>query len=201
MNSKRYKTSFITGGLFHFESVKLAKLYLEQRDWKVVREHVIRENTLQVRTLSSLKRFCSEIISRLKTLCTEELSMLAEGSHHEQIAILWIAICRRYQFVADFAVEVLRERYMLSKNELHYEDFDVFFNRKSEWHPELDNISSKTRGRMRYAIFKMMREAELLVENSISQAKLTPRLVKLLQRVAKVDIAYFPIHESDVKEF
>lgn len=200
MNGSPYRTSFKIGGLFHFESVKLAELYLKQSDWRAVREHVIAENTLQVRTQSSLKRYCSEIISRLKTLGTRELALLAQGDHHEQLALLWIAICRRYHFVADFAVEVLRERYILAKSELHYEDFDIFFNRKAQWHPELDRISSKTRGTMRYIIFKMMREAELLSGNNISPAKFTPRLFEVIQKTSKADIAYFPLHESDAKE-
>jgi len=60
--------SFTTGGLYHRESVKLDAIYLDLRDWTFVRNRVIANNLLQTRTLSSLKRVCREVLSRLATL-------------------------------------------------------------------------------------------------------------------------------------
>ncbi len=122
--------SFTTGCLFHRESVQLAVLFLEFNDWNAVRDKVLSDNLLQARTLNTSKRVCREIISRLKTLDPREINLLVHSSAQEQGYLLWMAVCRRYKFIADFAVEVVRERYISLKTDLHYEDYDAFFNRK-----------------------------------------------------------------------
>lgn len=192
--------SFTAGSLFHRESVELASLYLALGCWNSVRDRVIEENLLQTRTLSTRKRVCREIISRLRTLSPSELELLVEGSHQEQAYILWLAVCRRYRFIADFAIEVLRERYITLKSDLTHENFDFFFNRKSEWHLELDKITPTTRGKLRQVLFKMLREADLLTtNNTIHAAMLSPRLLNLIHQGNGRDIFYLPIVESDVK--
>ncbi|MEI2656553.1 MAG: DUF1819 family protein [Nitrosomonas sp.] len=192
--------SFTTGSLFHRESVMLAALYLDLGDWNSVRDKVITDNVLQTRTLNTLKRVCREIISRLKTLSPSELEFLLETSYQEQAYLLWLAFCRRYRFIADFAVEVLRERYITLKTDLNYEDFDSFFNQKSEWHSELDEIRPATRSKLRQVLFKILREADLLSANNIiSAAMLSQQLIDLISRGNRREILYFPIFESDLK--
>lgn len=192
--------SFTTGGLFHRESVEVAALYLDLGDWDAVRDKVIAENFLQARTLSTLKRICREIISRLGTLGPSELEFLVESSQQEQAYLLWLAVCRRYDFIADFAVEVLRERYITLKSDLTHEDFDSFFNGKSEWHFELDEIAPATRDKLRQVLFRILREADLLTANNIIlAAMLSPRLLCLIQQGGGREILHFPVFESDVK--
>lgn len=200
MTNERYSMSFTTGGLFHPESIKLAALYLELGDWRSVRGRVIAENLLQTRTLSTLKRVCSEVVSRLRTLSQSELEFLVEGSRQEQAYLLWLALCRRYRFIADFAIEVLRERYVTLKTDLTVEDFDSFFNRKSDWHSELDEITPATRGKLRQVLFKILREADLLTDNNmINAAMLSPRLLELIHQGGHGDVLCFPVFESDLK--
>lgn len=198
--SHRYSMSFTTGGLFHRESVNLAALYLDLGDWNSVRDKVVAENLLQTRTLNTLKRVCREVVSRLRTLSQSELEFLVEGSHQEQAYLLWLAVCRRYRFIADFAVEVLRERYITLKADLTHEDFDSFFNRKSEWHLELDEITPATRSKLRQVLFKILRDADLLAANNmINAAMLSPRLLDVIHRGNRRDVSYFPVFESDLK--
>ena len=195
-----YLMSFTTGGLFHRESVQLAALYRDLDDWQAVHDRVIAENILQTRTVSTLKRVYREIASRLKTLNPTELAFLLEGSHQEQAYLLWLAVCRRYSFIADFAVEVLRERYITLKNDVTYDDFDAFFNQKSEWHPELDNISRATRSKLRQVLFRILREADLLsANNTINAALLNPRLLEVILQAGRREVVYFPVFESDLK--
>ncbi|MDY0269924.1 DUF1819 family protein [Trichloromonas sp.] len=200
MSSNRYSMSFTTGGLFHRESVMLAALYLDLGDWDAVRDKVVAENLLQTRTLNSLKRVCREVVSRLRTLAQGELEFLVGASQQEQAHLLWLAVCRRYRFIAEFAVEVLRERYLTLKADLAFEDFDSFFNRKSEWHPELDEITPATRSKLRQVLFKMLREADLLTTNNmIHAAMLSPSLLELFHQGSRREISYFPIFESGLK--
>ena len=192
--------SFTTGTLFHQESEKIAALYIDIGDWNSVRDKVIAENLLQTRTLNTLNRVCREVLSRLKTLSPDELNLLVDGSYQEQAYLLWIAVCRRYKFIADFATEVFRERYITLKTDLMPEDFDSFFNRKSEWHSELENLTPATRTKLRQVLFKMLREANLLSGNNmINAAMFSPRLMNVISRGSYRDFIYFPIFESDLK--
>lgn len=190
--------SFTTGGLFLPESIKLASLQLNLCDWNAVRNKVVSENVLQTRTLSSLKRVCREVATRLGTLTQDELEFLVEGGSQDQAYLLWIAVCRRYSFIADFAAEVLRERYITLKAALSHEDFDAFFNRKSEWHLELDKITPTTRNKLRQVLFKILREADLLTANNkINTVIFSPGLLNLIQRSNESEIRYFPVFESE----
>lgn len=198
MKNNRYCMSFTAGSLFCSESVRLAVVFLELNDWNLVSEKVLFDNLLQARTQSTSKRVCSEIISRLKTLDPREIDLLVHGSVQEQGYLLWVAVCRRYRFIADFAVEIIRERYISLKTDLSYEDFDSFFNRKSEWHPELDELQASTRNKLRQVLFKILREAELLtVNNTINAAMLSPRLLETISRGRRKDLLLFPAFESD----
>jgi hypothetical protein len=200
MNTGNYRMSFTTGGLFHHESVQLAQLFLDLGDWNLVRNKVIAENVLQTRTLSTLKRVCREVVSRLQMLSSIELEFFVEASHQEQAYLLWLAICRQYRFIADFAVEVLQERYISLKADLTYDDFDSFFNRKSEWHLELEKITPATRGKLRQVLFKILREADLITtSNTIHAAMLSPALVQLIHQGDSREILYFPVFESNLK--
>ena len=199
MKNERYSMAFTTGGLFHRGSVKLAVLYLELKEWDSVRNKVFSENLLQSRTLNSLTRVSREIISRLKTLEAGELDLLISGSTQEQKYLLWLAVCRRYSFIADFAKEVIRERYISLKSDLHYEEFDYFFNKKSEWYPELEKITPTTRNKLRQVLFKILREAEILtIDHTINGSMLSKRLLDAISQERRKDVLIFPAFASGI---
>ena len=200
MNTVKYSMSFTAGSIFFQESVKFAELYLEFGNWDETKNYIIHQNILQARTLNTSKRICTEIISRLKKMNKQELEFLLDSSSQDQVYLLWLAICRRYQFIGDFAIEVLRERFISLKTDLNYIDFDSFFNQKSEWHVELENIKSSTRNKLRQVLFKILREADLLTENNlINVATLSPSLIEIICQNDKREILYFPLFESNLQ--
>ena len=134
------------------------------------------------------------------TLAALYLDFLVEGSHQEQAYLLWIAVCRRYRFISDFAVELLRERYISLKTDLTHEDFDAFFNRNSEWHSELDEISPATRSKLRQILFRILRETDLLTANNIiNAAMISQRLLDVISQDSPRNVLCFPVFESDLK--
>jgi hypothetical protein len=100
MKNDRYSMSFTTGSLFYRESVRLAALFVDLNDWNVVRNTVIADNLLQTRTLNTSKRFCREIISRLKTLSGKELELLMVHPKNRRIFYGWL-------FAADTRLSVI----------------------------------------------------------------------------------------------
>lgn len=193
--------SFTTGGIYHQESIKLIELFCKLENWQAVRDKVIAENLLQARTTSSLKRSCLEILMRLKTLKPDEMIFFLNSSYQDQSYILWLAVCRRYSFIAEFAIEMLHERFVTLKIDLNPEDFDVFFNRKAEWYSELDEISKTSRIKMKQVLFKILKEANLLTANNIINAAfLNPQFIKLLMKSNQKELMYFPIYEADIRK-
>lgn len=197
MKSKLYSLSFTTGALMHQESITIAERYAALQDWEQVRKQVIAENLLQTRTQNTLRRFCREVISRLKLLNTIELALLVTGTLQEQRYLLWLAICRRYEFIGDFAREVVHERHLSMTLTLTPSEFDSFFNRKSEWHDELEQIAPATRGKLRQILFKMLREADLLTKaDQINPALLSDRLTAAITQSDRQNLLLFPLLET-----
>ncbi|MTW21826.1 DUF1819 family protein [Allochromatium palmeri] len=198
MESARYRLSFTAGGLLQQESVQLAQLYLDLKDWTAVRDKALSDNILQARTVNTSKRFCREIISRLKMLSSGELDLLVQGSIQEQAQLLWVSLCRRYQFIADFAVEVLHEKHRGLQPDLQHADFDSFFNHKSEWHSELEAIKPSTRNKLRQVLFKILQDADLLSgAYTITPALISPRVDELLKQGNAQDLLLFPVNDPE----
>lgn len=197
MNEKEYSLSFTTGAMLHRESMLITEIYLRLGDWGAVRDAVISENLLQARTQKTLNLTYREVTSRLRMLSDDELEHLMRAAQQEQRYLLWLAICRRYEFIADFAVEVLRENYIHMKSAVTREEFDSFFERKAEWHPELDAVTPSTRGKLRQVLFKMMKEAGLLVDkNTIQPALFGPEMLSLVRQGRPKDLLCFPLFAS-----
>ena len=194
---ERYALSFTSGGLLRREAAVLTPLYLEERDWPQVRELAITRNLLQARTSSSSIRLVRETIQRLSVLTDPELILLVDAAPSEQQTLMWAAACRRYRLIADFAEEVVRERFLLMTPSLTTDDFDRFLVGKTLWHPELDELKPSTRAKLRQSVFRMLQDAGLLTASgSIIPAVMSERVIDTLNLRTPSDIRFFPTTTS-----
>ncbi len=188
-----YLMSFGTGGLYINESVAVARQHVAGRDWALTMIDAQERGAFPVRKASSARRSIREIVNRLKQLTSDELALLVEGERSEQAALLWLAACRAYRFIAEFAVEVLGDRFLSLRTSLTYDDFDAFLSAKEEWSPKLTSLSLSTRAKIRAVLFRLMREAEILSsDNGILGAMLSQRVLALIQVGNVDDLKYFP---------
>ncbi len=202
MATTKYTMSFTTGGLFLHESMTVAGLYLDLGDWTAVRDRVISGNLLQTRTVNTARRIIGEISARLKILTEEEMRILMDGSRQDRQHILWMAVCQRYRFIREFAVEVIREKYLRLDMNLSHEDYDAFFNARAEWDDKLERLAETTRKKLRSVVFKMLREADLLTrDHIINPVMLSPRVAKIVRRNALASPVVFPLSDADLKEW
>jgi len=199
--AKSYPISFTVGGLFYREATKAAELRQGLPNWDAVRELLVSNNLLQARTPSSLRRVVRELVQRLQGLTEAEIQLLVHGLRPEQNQVLWLAVCKQYPFIRQFAVEVVREKYLRLDLEVTYRDFDTFYNGKAEWNETLQNAKASTRKKLRQVLFRMLLEAELISgTNLILPMVLTPKVAKA---IAMDDPAYFPcfpMTDADIKE-
>ncbi len=193
MAENYYSLGFTGGAALLSESIAVANLQIEFGDWSKVKDVVIKQNILQARTESTMKTLYWEVQRRLKHLRAEELELLSMGSDEQQKKIVWLAICRYYRFINDFAIEVVCEHFDNAKYELLTNDFDAFFNAKAEWHSNLDTLSVQTKNKARQIVFRMMRECGLLNEKKgIIPQRLDSQLIAFVQKNNTDQIRIFP---------
>ncbi|QNA72480.1 DUF1819 family protein [Streptomyces sp. So13.3] len=190
----RYRLSFSVGGLFVQEAPIATDLYLHRtRNWTQVREALDADNLLQARTASSARRMGRELVQRMAELDNNELEWLMEGRSTEWAYLMWVAACRRYALIGEFAEEVVRERFLLMTPSLEPERFEDFVRSKALWHDELDDLSESTLRKLRTTVYLMLREAGLLSEaGQIMPALLSEPLTRILRRRQPSQVRFFP---------
>jgi len=177
-NDSAYSMAFTAGAALISESLIIAsELRKQHYDWKKVIDSVQTQNMLSSVKQSSTIRVLREVRQRLELLKTEEIDLLLDGTVPEQKCMLWLAICKRYKFIFEFAVEVLREKVRLMDLRLTPEDYENFFHRKASWFEELDNLSDSTKTKVRTVLFRMLRELGFLSREGQILAILLPEVV------------------------
>ena len=189
-----YKMSFSTGGLFLNESLEVARLHIDGEPWEDTIIRAMDGGTTSLPKSASNRRSLREISNRLLTLTNEERAyLLDEADRSERQALLWIATCRAYRFIREFAVEVVRERYLSCQLDLPLESFDILFEAKAEWDEGLARLSRSTRLKLRQIMFRMMREAGIISEDdSIQTAIISIRLKHMIEYNNPDELAILP---------
>ena len=193
-NAQKYKMSFSSGGLFINESVEIARLYVKVGSWAYARSEAVDSATTMLPKEASQRRTVREIFNRVSCLTNYELNYLVdEADRCEQCALLWLATCRAYRFIREFAVEVIRERYLGYRLDLPLEQFDIFLDAKAEWDEHLSGLSQTTRLKLRQIMFRIMREAGVIDDQrKIQKAILSKRLTSLIAEKSAADLDIFP---------
>lgn len=216
---ERYRLSFTVGGLLASQGRVLAEMYLNHLNHAVVgniecssqtevgesiaaiRQQAIEENVLAIRTDSANRRVVAETTKRLSALTVRELAYLAgpDSSTSDREALMWIAMCRYYAIVGEFAVEVLKKHYLVGNLHLDFDDYARFIANKATWHPELETISEGTAKKLRSNLFKAMAEAHLFDKNSDTVVSFlpSPSLTDILMKRPD-SFGFFPMRESSL---
>ena len=202
MATERYQLSFTAGGLFLQEAPSIAARFLRCHDWRQTRAEIREENLMQQRTATASLRLSKELVARLEMLSVAELEELTEASPRDKGYLLWLAACRRYRFVREFAVEVMREHYLSLRHQLTVGDYESFYSGKALWHAELDELAASTQQKLRQNIFRMLRDADLLSpKNQIQAVLMSPRLAQLIAQQSQEDLLVFPASESEIQRW
>jgi hypothetical protein len=198
--TQRYKLSFTTGGLLANECRVIAAEYLRLGSWEEARASVRANNLIQKRTDSAVLRISREAVDRSSTLNDSELEIVVNGNAPERHQLVWLAICLQYSFVADFAEEVVRERYLSMNNQLGPEDFDTFLLRKSFWHGELEGLKLSTKHKLRQNLFRMLREAQIVSETGLILPQVIGRRVaEALRRRGPGSFLVYPVTDFEIE--
>lgn len=187
-----YRLSFGAGGCLYIVEGKIfIDLFFDFDDWSRVLEEITKKNVLQFNSELTTNRRAKELCLRLKSLSVEELSFYSEADFQDQSILSWIALCRTYDFIADFSSKVILESFSKYRLELTYADFDFFFEEEKQWHPELEKIAEITRKKLRQVLFKMMKEADFLSSTNQLKPLLPSTRLRNLSSSTQKDILRF----------
>lgn len=176
-----YVLSFTVGGLFLYEGIELGKMRAAGLSWEEVRRAASAGVFVAQGGASSVKRIRNEVVGRLTQLTNPEIAHLAEAGMTDARALMWVAACRKYRILAEFAREVLDERLRTFQPEIRVTDFDALLDAKGVHAEEIARLTPSTRARLRSGAFRMLREAELIdAENRVSAPRLSGALRDLL---------------------
>jgi len=189
-----YKMSFGTGGLMLNESVEVARIHTAGEPWEDTIRRALGKGTTTLPKAASNRRTLREISNRLLTLTDAERGFLIDHADRaDRQALLWLATCRAYRFIREFAVEVIRERYLSYQYDLPLESFDILLDAKAEWDDHLASLTSSTRLKLRQVLFRIMREAGVISQaGQIQAALLSTELKTLIEEQAPGDLVVFP---------
>ncbi|MDG2514512.1 DUF1819 family protein [Sphingobium sp. 10 DY56-G10] len=189
-----YRMSFSVGGLMLNESLVIADAYHPGETWARARDRLLTHGVSSLPKLASQIRALREVYDRIGHLSDAERDYLsAEADRAEQQAMVWLAVCRTYRFIYEFAVEVISERYQSWRLDLGHEVFDRFLAEKAESDPGLAELSASTCAKLRQVLFRILREAGLRsVEGRIQPIWLSGRMKRLIEENNPADLRVFP---------
>ncbi len=200
MAGDSYVLSFTAGALLYHESITVAETYRKTNDWSSAQTQVLDRNLLQSRIKSTSTRKLREICKRLANLTTNQIELLVLGSRAEQNMLLWLACCKRYQLIGEFAKELLREKFLKLDFSISALDVEQFMKGKSLWHDELEQVTENTIEKLQTVILRMLRESELIsTENIILPKLFSQNLVRVIAEDDIEQFAFFPVTEIDIK--
>lgn len=187
----------MVGGLLSTEATVAAPLFLSLGDWPRVRAALIEDNLLHARTRATAVRLARELVQRLSVLSDAEIAYLVTALAPERGHLMWVAACRHYAFVGDFAQEVLRGHVLRGVCTVSAVDFEHFWESKELWHAELEAVRPSTRAKVRTNLFLAMRQAGLVAaDGAIGPPLLSEGVHTLLDQCTPSDLRFFPVRSD-----
>ena len=160
-----YSFSFATTALNVHEMVKVAQSIVETREMDATNE------LGNGKKISGQKKM-QEYTSRIRTLTTNQLQLLAHGNLNSQRQMAYLSICKSYGFIRDFVVEVLRDKLLLFDYQLEDSDYLSFYRRKAELYPRMESFTENSKKKIRQITLRILAEADIIDSTSNKMIKI-----------------------------
>ncbi|THV60828.1 DUF1819 family protein [Flagellimonas alvinocaridis] len=163
-----YKFSFTASSLRTRDLVKVIRYQDTKSDEEL---ELILGNGKQ----STGRRLLREMKGWSKSLTDRQRELLLHSSFKTQNEIAFIAVCKYFDFIRDFVIEVVREKYLVYDYVISDGDYYSFFSRKCEYHPEMESLTTVTRKKVRQVLFRMLEQAGLI--DSVKSKTIQPQWI------------------------
>ena len=182
-----YSLSF-TGGALLYEESKILINSVTDLEKYFEGDFILNSDVLKTNSESSRKRLKNEIDRRLKKLNTSYITFFNDTNETDQKIILFLSICKLYNIITEFCLEVVYKKWINFDNELSTYDFKYFLaNKLSE--EQLNSISEGTHYKLSQIAIKTFKDLGMYKDGIIQPIKPSDRLIDLLNQ--QKDIWFF----------
>ncbi|MBD2757117.1 DUF1819 family protein [Spirosoma validum] len=196
-----YRLSFTAASFRLAESIRLAELYQQCADWQKVKQMAIAGDVLQLGRAATVTRESRELIHRLKKLADKEMDFLLHTDTLTQRQMILIAICRTYDFVRQFVLDVVRVNYQRFEFDISDSDYSRFFNQQAALHDELDELSDSSKAKIRQVLFQILAGAGYIMSTQqrvITQPVVLDTLADLIRQTRPADLPLLLFNDRDL---
>jgi hypothetical protein len=150
------------------------------------------------------KRRLSEINKRLRIFTAEQSDFFLLGDLTTQKQLAFLSVCKTHAFIRDFVVDVLREKVLVFDYEITEGEYITFFRRKSDVHPEMDDLTDITQNKVRQVTFKILEQAGMI--DNIKTKNIQPQLLdsQLIKAIISDDsqwLKVFLMSDLDIENY
>ena len=181
----------------------IAEIFLACGDWKLTKEKVLKENSLQSSSVSSASRMEIEFRKRLQTLTQRQLEVMVNAPADSRAAISWLAACKRSSFIYDFAADVLRSKIENMDPVLRPSDYEGFIAAQSSKHQKVASLAPTTQVKLRGVLASMLREVGIFGAGRNEETILRPIVPPDVQDAIMADdsrwLACFLVPDDEIK--
>ena len=163
----KYNFSFTAFSLRVNEMVKVAEAIKLNQPIELIEIGNGNKHTGQKRSI--------EIKKRLTKLTEKQLELFISGDFISQKQLAFLSVCKSHKFIRDFTVEVLREKLLVFDYQITEGDYISFYRRKTELHPEMEDLTDRTQSAIRQVTFKILEEAGMI--DSVKSKMIQPQLL------------------------
>ncbi len=153
---------------------------------------------------SSIKRKNQEFRKRLDTLTPSQIDALLEADSILQRQIAYLSVCKAYDFIHEFVVEVLREKMIIMDHQLTEGEYLSFFRRKMIDHPELEELTDTTEKKVKQLVFRILAEAGIIdsAKSKVLQYQiLEPQLIRLIREDSPKWFEVFLLNDFEIGNY
>lgn len=179
--SKHYQTGFSSGTLLSREFNAVLSGFQDFNDLKVGIE-AIPLSIIPVNAESSRKRYMTELKKRLVFLSNDLFISYKEASDTGKQTILFFLACKCYDLIAEFMIQVVREKWLNMDKTLSVSDFQGFLYEKSDHDPSLVSLTENTRGKLAQVLLKMLKELGMLNNGRLQKIEYDISILYLIAR-------------------
>ena len=178
-SNRQYDLGYSAGALLsdYFEAAMNA---ITDFDLFVSGNEQLHHNIVQANAESSQKRYISELNKRIKQLSKPIFDYYFTATNQDKKAIQFYTICKTYSIIAEFMIEVVRNKWLNLNFDLEPYDYKTYLIEKLEETNTLDRITEMTLDKLVQVFFKMLQQLDMYGNKKFSTIKIDPELMKLI---------------------
>jgi hypothetical protein len=201
VKTSKYLLSFTAASLRLNETIKVAETAFKHGITNLKEVHQNGMVFSSVKSQTSIREF-REIRKRLENLTPSQLDLLITGDFNTQKQITFLAVCKHYNFIRDFVVDVILNKSIVYDFKVNESDYISFIHYKIHTHSELEEFSESTLKKAKQVLFHILEQAGIInnaIEKLIIPQLIHPSVVKVIYDDDPSWLKIFLVSDNDIK--